>query len=232
MSRNRNIVAILAGGTGKRVGGEIPKQFLNLGNRMVIERTIDAFEINDNIDEIIVVMHADHLDYMRTIAQKNGWKKLTHIVAGGKERYQSTLAALDCCLEEKLDSNLLIHDAARPMVSQRIINDVASALENYSAVAVGVPSSDTVWQISGDNTIHSIPERASLLLAQTPQAFRLGVIREAYSHAIHSASVPATDDCGIVVRYLPQVAIHTVIGETTNVKITYPEDIKKIESTL
>lgn len=223
-----NIAAILAGGVGKRMGGGKPKQFLPVNGRMVIEHSVDAFEKNSLIDRIVIVMHPDWAEEMQAIVRRNGWKKVTDIVPGGKERYHSSMAAIECCRSCCDDDRLIIHDAARPWVSQRIITEVCQSLHNHRAIGVGVPVTDTIWMVSSGEgrTIQSIPDRALMYNAQTPQAFHLSTIREAYSLALQDPALKATDDCGIIVRYLPGTPIHIVPGENTNIKITFPEDIR------
>lgn len=223
-----NIAAILAGGVGKRMGGGKPKQFLPVNGRMVIEHSVDAFEKNSLIDRIVIVMHPDWAEEMQAIVRRNGWKKVTDIVPGGKERYHSSMAAIECCRSCGDDDRLIIHDAARPWVSQRIITEVCEALNTNKAIGVGIPVTDTIWMISDEEgrSIQSIPDRALMYNAQTPQAFHLSTIREAYSLALQDPGLKATDDCGIIVRYLPGTPIHIVPGENTNIKITFPEDIR------
>lgn len=215
------------------MGGNIPKQFLPLGGRMVIERTIDAFDCHPLIDSIVVVIHPDHIDEMRSIVERNSWTKVEHVVPGGKERYHSSIAAIDCCSACHPDDHLLIHDAARPMITHEVITDTIQALSLHDAVAVGVPSVDTIWQIDpSSRNIVSVPVRSTLFMAQTPQAFRLKIIREAYLIARQDPHLSATDDCGIVMRYLPSLPIHIVEGDPSNIKITYPQDINKLNTSL
>lgn len=233
--KTRNIAAILAGGSGIRLGGNTPKQLLPLAGRLVIERSIDAFDQNEGIDEVVVVSHPEHIDAIRNLVAHNHWRKVTQVVPGGKERYLSSLAAIEACGAYGNDVHLLIHDAARPLVSQRIINDVLQALEKYEAVGVAIPATDTIWQAAEQQAaqqqpqIQSIPNRATLFYAQTPQAFHLNTIRTAYEKAMERPLQEATDDCGVVMRHLPDVNIHIVAGDTTNFKITYPEDISRAE---
>ena len=152
------------------------------------------------------------------------------IVEGGSERYLSTLNAVAAYLDFPDDTNLIFHDAARPWVSQEVIDRVVKALEKHEAVGVGIPSTDTVWEVrqelSGDSFIARIPERRQMWRAQTPQAFRLWVIRDAYQRALQDPTFTATDDCGVVRKYLPEMKIHVVEGEERNRKITFPEDMK------
>lgn len=224
-----NIAIILAGGTGKRMGSDIPKQFFELDGKTVIEHSIDAFEQADGIDEITVVVHPSWMEHMKHIASNREWKKLTHILEGGEERYFSSLNAIAAHLDYPDDTNLIMHDAARPWITQDIICRVLKAMEEHEAVGVGVPSTDTVWEVrrelSGEHFVTRIPERKRMWRAQTPQAFRLPVIRDAYQRALQDPNFTATDDCGVVRQYMPETKIYLVEGEEQNRKITFKEDI-------
>lgn len=226
----KNVAIILAAGTGSRMGEGCPKQFLRLNGRTVVEYSVDAFERCNAIDEIAVVMHPDHMQRMLQISKVNNWTKLQHILAGGKERYLSTTAAIKA-YSSYGECNLLFHDAARPLVSDRIICDVADALHTYNAVGVAVPMTDTVFITEGD-TVRSIPDRRKLQRAQTPQGFRLSTIQQAYDIALRDPDFVSTDDCGTVLRYLPNITIYIVRGDERNVKLTYKEDLPLIEQIL
>jgi 2-C-methyl-D-erythritol 4-phosphate cytidylyltransferase len=232
MMKQQNIAVILAGGSGQRFGSALPKQFLPLAGKTVIEHSIEAFEQNDYIDEIAVVMNADYLPQMQEIINRNHWKKVRKLLPGGAERHFSTLAAIKA-YEETTEANLIFHDAARPAVSQRIINEVADALKEFTAVAVVIPATDTVFEVSEkENCITGIPSRNRLRCAQTPQSFRINIIREAYRRALQDPNFTSTDDCGVLFRYCPEVPIHIIPGETTNRKLTYPDDTPLLEQTL
>lgn len=217
-----NIGVILAGGTGNRLGSAIPKQFLELDGRKVIEYTIDAFEKHPGINEIAVVVHPDWKKEMEHLASKNGWKKLVHILVGGKERYDSSLAAIREYSGQ--DVNLIFHDAVRPFISQRILSDICSALLEQRAIDVTVPCTDTIVEIDGDY-LARIPDRSILNRGQTPQAFHLDVIEDAYSLALADPAFKTSDDCGVVCKYRPDVPVYVVKGEERNMKLTYPEDL-------
>ena len=223
----KNIAVVLAGGVGKRLGNALPKQFLEIAGKMVIEHAVDAFEQNTHIDEIAIVSNALYLSKMEEIVQKNGWKKVKKILRGGKERYDSSLSAIRA-YEDEHDVRLIFHDGVRPLVSQRIISDVVHALDTYDAVNVAIPSSDTILEVE-DNFIKSIPDRSRLRRCQTPQGFRLETIRDAYNLAVKDPAFRATDDCGVVLKYLPHVPIYVVEGEGINIKLTYQEDIPVVE---
>lgn len=225
----KNIAIILAGGTGQRFGSALPKQFLHLAGKTVIEHSIEAFEQCADIDEIAVVINSDYLSDMQSIIDCNHWQKVRKLLPGGAERYLSTLAALHA-YETEPEVNLLFHDAARPAVSQRIIHETVTALQTHLAVAVAVPATDTVFEVTEDGEfITSIPARKRLRCAQTPQAFRFSVIREAYRKALQDPQFTSTDDCGVLLKYSPETPIFIIAGDTANIKLTYPEDTILLE---
>ena len=232
-----NIAVILAGGIGARVGGNTPKQLLPLQDgKSVLEHAVDAFEQSPHIQEICIVMHPDYIMHAEQMLLANVWQKVSHIIPGGKERWESSVQAIKLLGDEAKgeQANLLLHDAARPFVSQDIIARVCEALEEHEAVTVAIPSTDTVYEMV-DGKVARIPQRSIIMRAQTPQAFRLDLIAEAYTKALGVDSLnaeacamctlPATDDCGIVHEHMPQVPIHIVEGEEQNKKITFKEDI-------
>ena len=238
-----NFAIILAGGIGSRIGGDVPKQLLPLGDgRSILEHSVDAFEQADCISTIGIVMHADFIAAAQDLIRRNGWTKVKFVIVGGRERWESSVNAIREILKRNTlrnDINILLHDAARPFVSERIIGDVCTALEQHEAVTVAIPATDTMYSIEQDATagpiVQDIPSRSTLMCAQTPQAFRLTTIAKAYSLALgvpnletvnqHILPIQATDDCGIVHRHLPSVPIHIVLGDVANRKITYREDL-------
>lgn len=222
----KNIAVILAGGVGSRLGLSTPKQFLKVAGKMVLEHTVDAFERNSHIDEIAIVSNPFYVSDIENLVLKNRWQKVKRILEGGKERYDSSLSAIRAY--EGSDANLIFHDAVRPLVSQRILNDVVKALQQYRAVDVAVPTTDTIIEVEGD-FIRAIPDRSRLMRSQTPQAFHIDVIAKAYEVALQDPAFKVTDDCGVVVKYLPDVSIYIVMGEERNMKLTYKEDICLLE---
>jgi 2-C-methyl-D-erythritol 4-phosphate cytidylyltransferase len=192
--------------------------------RSVLEHSVDAFEQASCIDEIAIVMHPDWLDEAQRIARANNWQKLTRIIPGGAERWESSWKAIDAFSHHKTPVSLLLHDAARPFVSQKIIVRVCKALDVHAAVTVAVPVTDTLYRV-GFESVEDVPARNEYMRAQTPQAFHLDTIRKAYRKAMEDELIIATDDAGIVHKYLPDVPIHIVPGDENNRKITYPEDL-------
>lgn len=221
----RNIAFVLAGGSGRRMGADVPKQFLPLAGREVIEYSIDVFDAHPAIDAVGVVVHADWMQHMQAVVQRNRWGKMMPLVTGGAERYMSSLAAIGS-LGENDDVNILLHDAARPLIDAATVSRVMDTLAEHRAVAVAVPSVDTMLQVA-DGVVAAVPKRSTLWCAQTPQAFRLPVLRDAYRKALADPSFAATDDCGVVMRYRPDVAIHVVEGLPQNFKITHPDDMRR-----
>lgn len=216
----RNIAIILAGGVGSRLGMSTPKQFFKVAGKMVVEHTVDVFERNPRIDEIAIVSNPMLIADFENIVLRNKWRKVKKILKGGKERYDSSLSAIRAYADE--DVNLILHDAVRPLVSQRIINDVVDALQTHRAIDVAIPSVDTIVEVD-DDYISGIPDRSRLRRGQTPQAFDRALIEEAYEKGLKDPNFRTTDDCGVVQRYTDE-PIFVVRGEESNLKLTYRED--------
>jgi 2-C-methyl-D-erythritol 4-phosphate cytidylyltransferase len=228
----RMAAVVLGGGTGQRIGAALPKQLLRLGGRTLLEHCVAAFEQAPGVDEILVVMAGDYVEQARDLLA--GFAKLTGVIAGGAARADSTrvaLAAVAAAGGDPADCGVLLHDAARPLVDQRIIADCVAALEVHEAAGVAVPASDTMV-ITDNGIMHSMPRRETLWRCQTPQCFRLPVIARAHELAAADPGFTPTDDCGVVLRYLPGVPVHIVPGSERNLKVTYPQDLAVAETLL
>ena len=226
----KNIAVILAGGSGSRLGADRPKQFLPLkGGRTILETCVDAFHQNERIDEMAVVMHRDHIAEAQALLPADRFPKIHYWVPGGSERWESSKNAVEAIAGaySPSDCNVLLHDCARPFISQDLITRVCKALLTHEAVSVAVPVTDTLYAVSQDNSdvIADIPTRALFRRAQTPQSFRLSVLQKAFSLAMQHTDCLLTDDAGVVLHFLPEVAIHILPGEESNRKITYKEDL-------
>ncbi|WP_243742557.1 bifunctional cytidylyltransferase/SDR family oxidoreductase [Actinorugispora endophytica] len=221
----RTIAVVLAGGSGQRIGLSTPKQLLKIAGKPILEHTLAIFEEAPEIDEIIVMMNPGFVRDAEAITRKAGFQKVTRILPGGTSRNATTQLALDA-LEgnDPATTKVLFHDAVRPLLSQRIVVDCVRALDEYTAVDVAIPSSDTIIEVD-DDTITDVPRRARLRRGQTPQAFRLGTIQNAYAKAWQDPGFEATDDCTVVLRYLPEEPIFVVAGDEHNMKVTQPVDI-------
>ena len=214
----KNYGIILASGTGNRYKSDIPKQFVKIAGKTVMEHTLDVFEQSKYIDEIILVITPDYRHIAENLLLKNNYKKISKLLNGGDTRKESSSIAINSIDDE--EANVLIHDCARPFVSQRIIKDCVEALKTYDAVDTAIPSADTIIKVK-ENIIDSIPNRAELKRGQTPQCFKLSLIKKA--HELSKDDNNFTDDCGLINKY--QLAdVYVVDGEGENIKITYPED--------
>jgi 2-C-methyl-D-erythritol 4-phosphate cytidylyltransferase len=228
----RTVAVVLAGGWGQRFGTSVPKQLLPLAGRAMIEHSVAAFDEAPGIDDIVVVMAPGHSREVAALLAAGGYGKIRKVIEGGATRTESTRLAIAALGDG--ECNVLFHDAARPLVDQRTIADCLAVLSGHPAVGVAIPSSDTIAVVS-DGVMTAMPSRDSLVRCQTPQGFRLSVIRQAHALAAAdpgSAGLPATDDCGVVLRYLPDVGVRVVTGSERNIKITFPGDLDLAETLL
>ena len=193
----KNISIILASGTGERFGENIPKQFYKIKNKTILEYSLDAFEQNKNIDEIILVTNPNFNDLSREIVFKNNYKKVVKIVNGGATRVDSSRIGTSYADD---DSNVLIHDAVRAFVTQKIIDDNIEALKKYEAVGTAIDTIDTIIEIDKNGFIKKIPQRNMLKRIQTPQSFRAKLIKQAHEIALKNNDKNFTDDCGRVMK--------------------------------
>ena len=229
MSKTLQVAILLAGGSGQRFGADRPKQFVRIGERTVLEHSLAAFEQSPHIDAILIVSHPHHLDEVRQLLPLSQHPKLRAVVVGGAERQDSTLNALRALTQitySPLEQiRILIHDAVRPAVSQSIIARVCTALHTHQAANLVVPVTDTLLEVNDNGTTAAMPSRARYRRVQTPQGFHAATLQHAYDVALTDPNFQATDDCGVVFRYLPEVEIVLVEGEQRNIKLTYPEDL-------
>lgn len=221
-----SIAVVLAGGTGTRMGHHEPKQFIELAGRTILEHSVAAFDHAPGIDQIVVVSVAEHRDRVQTLVQD--MVKVSAVVVGGSTRTESTQRALVALADQSDDTKILIHDAARPLVSQPIIAECLNALDSADAVATVVGVTDTIYAVAGD-LITDVPHRAGLRRAQTPQGFRLGVLRRAVEAMLAADPADFTDDITAVLRHLPKSKITMIDGESDNLKVTESADVAVAE---
>lgn len=224
----KNIAIVLASGTGERFGENIPKQFYKFEGKTILEHSLDAFEQNKNIDEIILVTNPQFRDLAEDILKNNDYKKITKVLNGGKTRVESSYIGTSAADN---NSNVLIHDAVRAFVTQKIINDNVEALKSYQAVGTAIDTVDTIIQVDKDNIITNIPQRKSLKRVQTPQSFRVELIQKAHKLAMEDKNASFTDDCGLILKY-NLAPIHIVEGDEINLKITQKDDLEVIKNVL
>ena len=226
------VAVILAGGSGKRMGTDLPKQYLQVGDRMVLEHTLARFDHHPGVDELAVVLHDDYRPLLQDAVDRHPCTKPLRMLRGGSERYLSVLSAVQA-YADRPDDILLLHDAARPLVEAGTISSVLQAMATHDAAVVVVPTVDTPLLSNADGSLMEQPlQRSRVYLAQTPQAFRQQVVARAYTKALAAGPIDSTDDAGLVARHLPHVAIAIVPGKPTNIKITYPDDLLRLEHAL
>ena len=216
----KNYGIILASGSGSRYGADVPKQFVKIAGKTILEHTIEIFEKSKLINEIFIVITPEYRHFAEEILLKNSYSKVTKLLNGGEIRKESSYIGISAIEDE--EANVIIHDCARPFLTQKIIEDCIDALKNYSAVDVAIPSADTIVEVNENNIIQNIPLRAKLRRGQTPQSFRLSVIKKA--HELSKDDKNFTDDCGLVVKY-NLCDVYVVEGDVENIKVTYPSDI-------
>ncbi len=218
----KRIALIPAAGAGKRMGSSINKQYLLLDEKPILVHTLKLFENSGFIDEIYLIVPENEIDYCRKeVVERYEFNKVKQIVAGGAERQHSVLNGLRAIKNAEPDDIILIHDGVRPFVSPEIIQrSVEIALAHKSAL-VAVPVKDTV-KIARDGFAISSPPRATLWLAQTPQAFCFSTILAAHESAAAEGFI-GTDDASLLERVGEKS--HIVVGDYRNIKITTPEDL-------
>lgn len=229
------VAIILASGVGNRAGFTRPKQLAKLGGRPVVAHSLERFQSHPAIDEIAIVTSQGCIDEVEALVGREQITKVKRVLLGGKERFESSLAAIRAYEAEarEKDINLIFHDAVRPLVSHKIIGDVVAALGHFGAVDTAVAATDTViFADPATNVIREIPDRRLARLGQTPQGFHYDVIKAAYDRALADPEFRTTDDCGVVLKYAPGEKIYVVEGALTNLKLTYAEDLMVLDKFL
>ncbi|MFA5065899.1 MAG: 2-C-methyl-D-erythritol 4-phosphate cytidylyltransferase [Dehalococcoidia bacterium] len=213
------VVAIVVGaGSGSRMGAE--KTFLNLAGRPVIAWPVEVLQHNKNISEIILVLHNNNVDESRSLVAAMGWSKVTRVCAGGKLRQDSVKNGLDVIRDCEL---VLVHDAARPFLTDKLIDEGIEAASTTGAAATAVPVKDTIKQVDENRIVTATSPRSNLMAVQTPQVFRYKILKDAYD----SLSVEVTDDAAAVERIGLKVKLYP--GDYENIKITTREDLELAE---
>ncbi|WP_292609603.1 IspD/TarI family cytidylyltransferase [Methanobrevibacter sp. UBA188] len=221
--------AILAGGIGSRMGGtDTPKQFLALGNKPVIIHTIEKFVINDDIDEIIVLTPKNFINHTNHLIEKHIPNHENIVVIEGGETRNGTILNSISYIEESYgideESIIITHDSVRPFLTHRIIEDNIEAANKYGACDTVIPATDTIVESVNAKTIESIPVRDYYYQGQTPQSFNIKKLFNLITSLTEEESNILTDACKIFI--LKDEDVHLVDGEVTNIKITYPYDLK------
>lgn len=216
---------VLAAGRGRRMGTKTAKQYLELQGKPVLAYALEVFEQSSVIDDILLITSEDHIDYCKKeICEKYGIKKVSAVAPGGKERYESVWKAL-CILKERGQSGyVMIHDGARPFLTEDILERVYRQVQTYKACVVGMPVKDTIKLIDKAGQITESPDRSFVWQAQSPQAFAIPLIIEAFEKQMKEDCSHITDDAMVVERQMG-VPVYMVEGSYRNIKITTPEDL-------
>lgn len=234
------VAVVLAGGSGLRfsdIKDALPKQFHKIGDKTLLELTLDKFESNKNISSILVVINKKWLDFANEIIENAGYKKVISVLGGGKTRFDSSSIALDYLANEHEDTEkVLIHDAVRPFVSENIINSVIKALEKADAVEPILMATDTLVKLDRFG-VPSTLDRSSIGIVQTPQGFNFNVIYNAFaiakiylnssskSNRVSNETKSPTDDMSVIEEFSPRSIRTAVKGESQNKKITFKSDL-------
>ncbi len=228
----RTAAVVLAAGSGKRMNAGVKKQYMEIAGRPVLYYSLKAFE-ESFIDEIILVVSQDEIEQAKeSYVNRYGFHKVSKIVVGGKERYHSVACGL-LAISPDCDF-VFIHDSARPMLTQEILQRVYSEVQKEEACAVGVPSKDTVKIADEQGYVSMTPNRSLVWNVQTPQVFSYPLVHNAYEELMQkeqellAAGVQITDDA-MVVEQLAHHRVKLVEGSYENIKITTPEDVQIAE---
>ena len=227
-----NFALILAAGSGSRMGNsDRPKQFLPIYGKPLMVHTIEAFEMHDEIDGVVIVTNESYIDQVKVWCKQYDLSKVKAVVAGGNSRQISVYNGLIALKEIANDSDIvLIHDAARPLISSKIISSNIEACKKYDAVDTVIKATDTIIVSKDNETLYSIPNRSELYQGQTPQSFKLCLILEAHEKAKSNLIPNVTDDCKLVLSLGKEV--HLVEGSVQNFKITTFDDLMILKALL
>ena len=218
---------VLAAGSGTRIGGEVPKQFLSLHGEPLLASSLRVFEKSPYVEEIILVTSAPYVDYCRReIAEAYGFRKVRAVIEGGRERYDSVYRGLLAC--EGTDF-VMIHDGARPFVTEEIVQRCAETVQEYGTAVAGMPSRDTVKIADEEGFVRETPPRKSVWTIQTPQAFSYALIRRANEVLRSRGGMEGVTDDAMIVERSGLAKVRLVRGTYDNIKITTPEDLRFLE---
>ncbi len=226
---------ILSGGIGSRMlRTDMPKQFLMLGGKPIIIHTIDQFVLNTRVDEIFVAVPAAWFDYTKDLLRMHyPDNPRIHVLTGGKTRNETLMRLLEE-IEKKNgigeEDVIISHDAVRPFVTRRIIDDNIDAVLEYGAVDTVVPAFDTIVESEDGQRISDIPLRSKMYQGQTPQSFNICALRRAYAKLSAEEVEILTDAAKIMV--LQGEHVHLVQGDVSNTKVTTPYDLKVAQAML
>lgn len=223
-----NIALILAAGSGTRMNNELPKQFVVINNKPLFLYSVETFQNNPDIDMIVIATNESFISHVKELTME--YSKVEAVIAGGETRQASVYNGLKQ-IEKLINSendNILIHDSARPLVSDRIISENVRACIKFGAVDTVIQASDTIINSKDNETINEILDRKEIYQTQTPQSFRFSIIKEAHERALKDNVPNVTDDCKLAMHF--GVDVHFVQGDKMNFKVTTPEDLEMFKA--
>ncbi|MDD2396687.1 MAG: 2-C-methyl-D-erythritol 4-phosphate cytidylyltransferase [Tissierellia bacterium] len=224
MQNKKHVSAIIvAAGKGKRMDSEIPKQYMDIAGKTILDTTLYKFEKSNDIDDIILVVNKEDMEYVKDEIAPF-YNKIAHVVTGGKTRTESVYQGLKSV--RKKCNIVLIHDGVRPFVSYNLINMCVENAAIHKACVPVIDVLDTIKEVSEDGMVVKTFDRKTLRAVQTPQAFDFNIIRECYENAMTEAA-EFTDDASIVEYY--GYKVKAIDGLYKNIKITTPLDLRMAE---
>ena len=228
-NKKKNIAIVLAGGKGSRMNSDIPKQYMMVKEKPILYYSLKTFE-DSFVDEIILVVGTGDIEYCKVnIVDKYNFMKISTIVEGGEERYNSVYNGLQA-IGDNVIGNVFIHDGARPCVDSTILKRNLECVEQYGTCVTAMPVKDTIKIVDDNLFAMDTPDRSHLWQIQTPQTFAIAIIKNAYKKfMLDVEKCNITDDAMVVERY-GDSGIKLLEGSYSNIKVTTPEDIKIVEN--
>lgn len=224
-----NIALVLAAGKGTRMGAAIPKQFIEYKEKPILVHTLEAFAKHSDVHKICVICPADNVEYTKELLQEYNIPKIAWVEAGGASRRESSYIGVARLAKEFGENDVVvIHDGARPNVSERIISENIEAAAKFGACETAIPSQDTIAVSEDGQKISGIPDRSKMYNVQTPQSFKIGIILKAHQSWMERDGGNATDDAALVMA--DGLDVYLVKGEKNNLKITTEEDLRILYS--
>lgn len=220
-------VVIPAAGQGKRMGANINKQFIALSGQPILAHTLSLFEASEHVAEIVIVGSQEDLEMIGQLVQEQGFRKISSITRGGKERQESVFAGVKAL--SPAIQRVAVHDGARPLLTLKELNRFFTESEEFSAAIMAIPVKDTIKKVNAQGQVIETPARETLRAIQTPQIFERSLLEEAHQKAAE-ADLLFTDDAGLI-EWLGY-PVQTLDGSPENIKITTPEDLDFAESIL
>ncbi|MBN2235914.1 MAG: 2-C-methyl-D-erythritol 4-phosphate cytidylyltransferase [Bacteroidales bacterium] len=222
----KTIAILLAAGKSERFGNRTEKPFLTLKGKAIYRYSLDVLMQHPQVDSVLLVLPKNKFSSEKELLEKEKLSKPIDFVMGGETRFESVLNAL------KKRSNspafVLIHDAARPLLTSNLINNCLDAIENNKAVSCAIQSTDTLAEIEENNQVVSFPNRKKIMQIQTPQIFQISLLEHAFSLALKDAKTEFTDESSLIHHY-HLAPIFLVAGSAKNLKITFPSDLLLVE---